>query len=142
MPARPSTFPRRTPHSLARTILFGLLALGVALSVCATLFRQAEALGVLRWMVQERMPGPRTPDAVAMEPTLLALVERVRQLAVLTQAQYEKTRPRTAEQCARASRTSGGSRQKKARLQRDATPDGNRPSAEAARRAIASTVSR
>lgn len=87
MPARPSLSSRRVPlvpASGTRFILFGLLALGVAVVAGATLFAQADALGAPRWMPQERMPGPRTADAVAMERTLLAFVERVKQLPVLT----------------------------------------------------------
>lgn len=87
MTVRPSPYARPASLvsvSITRSILFGLLALGVAVAAGATLFAQADALGAPRWMAQERMRGPRTADAVAMERTLLAFVERVKQLPVLT----------------------------------------------------------
>ena len=87
MPARSSLAHRLGSPFRAfttRPVLFGLLTLGVAVTARATLFAQADALGAPRWMAQERMPGPRTADAVAMERTLLAFVERVKQLPVLT----------------------------------------------------------
>lgn len=86
MSAQPSRVRRLAAHLPAfdtRSFLFGLLALGVAVTAGARLSAQ-DALGEPRWMLQERMSGPRTADAAVMERTLLAFVERVKQLPVLT----------------------------------------------------------
>jgi hypothetical protein len=85
VPARSSRFTRPAAPFfvfLIQPALFVFLALGAAVTARATLFAQADTLGAPRWMAQERMSGPRTADAAVMERTLLALVERVKPLAV------------------------------------------------------------